>query len=782
MIQSSSYFSFPSDDIDPKLKRQKQYCIDFCKAIHSAYTNNQSYVNKNSQDRVRALRAYGNGKQDIRKYVTTLLGIDESKNQGVSTDELIRKGFMNVNWEIISVAPKFKLMLMQLFEEIEHDVYANATDPLSVNTKEAAMFNMWAKKQLRQELDEINALIGITEDDEPYVPESLEEMDLLNQSGFFKLSTEQAIETAIKYTHSLSRWHEIKRRLIEDLYELHFAVVRTYFDKSINKYKTRYVDVENFVCSHSPGNDMEEIWYAGEYRLENIATVRKKLGDDITEAEIKTIAQNVMGKHDLNPGANLEFSKYDIFDPNTQTWGYDRFKVLVFDGEIRTVDSEYIQKRTDSRGVDRYYDENFGKVKNSDRRKTIINKVEMWYKGTWLVDSNYCYDFGPATDIVRKQEHKADSSYKMYRIPGKSKLEMIIPNIDNIQLAYLKLQNAMVQAQPQGVAIEVSSLMNVTMGTEKLKPLEIIKIRRQEGTLLYKATAQRSFTPSGTQAKPIMELKGGIGEQLQEFMTIVDSDLNQIRDLTGFTQPFDASQQPKSQGLGVSEMLYTSATKALGFIYTAYIDIKERSAEDIWHKISNRISVSSEAYQVYEQGIGGANTRLLLIDKKLIGDTKCNIYIRARANKEQIQTIMNAATESMKASKNGYGGISTSDLVMLQRILDSGNIKLAEMMLAKKERDAELRRLKEAAQNQRAQEQATQILEAQKHREKIEALEAEKAKETAVIEAKKQADLELENVKHKNKLEEIKLTKELETDLKILELSKPSKTQENNNK
>ncbi len=764
MAIGNQLYPFPSDDVDPKLKVKKEYCLAFARAIDMDYQNGVSYLNINSKDIIGALRAYGNGRQDVRKYVTQLLGVDEDIAKGKSTEQLIREGHMNINPEVLSVAPKFKTLIMQLFEEIEHDVFAEAVDGFSVDVKESAMFNLWAKTKLKEELEAINALIGVVEEEEPYSPESLDELQMMQQSGYFKLSTEQAIETSIKYTLELSRWKEVKRQIIEDLFEQHLACTKNYYDPVYKKYRARYVDIENLVVSHATNNTLDDMYYVGEYRKVTISEIRTIMAaEGLEEPFYSQLAQNCLNKYGNNRGG-LEWSRYNAFNQQTGTWGYDSFRVLVLDCEYKTNDKEYYQKRTNSFGRELYFEEQFGKVKNTEKRKTIVSQVEMWYKCTFIVGTEYCYNYGLATDIVRKTENKAESSYTMYRIPGKSKLESMVVHLDVIQMAYMKLQNALATAKPAGVAIEANSVMNITIGKNKLSPLDIIKIYNQTGNLIYKATATRAFSPNNNSGKPITELAGGMGNQLNEFMTVIGNELNLIRDITGITQPLDATQPTAQQGLGVTEIAMTSATKALGFLYTAYIDIKERACNDIWLKIANKISVSNEVYEVYEKNIGAANTKLLQIDKKLIGNTKCNIYIKAKASKEQAARIIAAATESMKASKNGYGGISSSDLIMIERILDSGNIKLAEMMLAKKERDSERRRIEEANMREKSNQEGQQIFEAQKHRQAMEDAQMKSQIAAAEIAAKSKADLELEEKKHEYKMAEIKLAGEIQND------------------
>lgn len=770
---------FPKDDINPAEKQTKEFALIVSKAIYGQYTTNTSFLNRDSQIRIQMLRSYGDGRQDIRQYMPMILDLEPQVRDNLmsySVAQIAKLGFMNIKWEIISVAPKFMTLIMQLFEEIEHDIYAEAIDESSIDVKESAKFRIWQQMQNESELGEILKEVGIEAmDKETYRPDSLQELEMLKDNGYFKLATEEAIEKAIRFTLEISRYKEVKRRQIKDFFEIGFAGAKTYYDKQQSKYKVRYCDPENMALSYGTGNTLEDIWYVGEFREMNIADVKEQM-PNVSDDDLDALANKYLGRL----GNSTDISQYKIFNTAAGTWDYSGMKIWVLDWEYKTIDREFYQQGTSKNGAEMYSPDKYGKIRTGEKRKTQIAKVPMWYKGSWLVDTEFVYDYGKCNDISRPDGYRAESSFKFYKIPGKSKLETIIPFLDLIQLTYLKIQNAIAIAKPAGLAIEVGSLENITVGGKIKDPLEVMAIYSQRGDILWRAAVPKSHQPTATPSKPIEALAGGIGPQLQEHIEIINMSLQNIREYTGLTEPMDATTPNGQQGLGVTKIAMSAATRALGFIYTAYIDVKERIAEDIACKIQAKIIVDDKAYEVMDKAVGSSSTKLLSLGSD-VGKTKFNIMVRARATDEQKNFIRTLMTESLKASKNGYSGINEGTAMMIERILQEGNMKFAEMMLSKKIAQAKDEEQKATLQREQFNKEQDQILTAQKHRENMEAVEADIARQTKLIEAKKNADIEINKYLHKNKMEEIAATNQTKVTTAIMDNATKEKIAEESN-
>ncbi len=148
--QRGSY-PFPKDEIDPK-EKNAEWSQKWCEAMYAAWVTDRSGIPYSQLEELWTLRRYGAGNQDISKYQKIML--DDS---GDSQDS---EGYLNVNWEIFSVAPKFKYVVVGMFEQQDHNIVATAVDPSSSKLKENAKFMKWFRSQFKDKLQQIEAGMG----------------------------------------------------------------------------------------------------------------------------------------------------------------------------------------------------------------------------------------------------------------------------------------------------------------------------------------------------------------------------------------------------------------------------------------------------------------------------------------------------------------------------------------------------------------------------------------------------------------------------------------------
>ena len=82
-----------------------------------------------------------------------------------------------------------------------------------------------------------------------------------------------------------------------------------------------------------------------------------------------------------------------------------------------------------------------------------------------------------------------------------------------------------------GIAIEYTALQNIAMG-EYNTPIELLRLQRQDGTLLYKATTHRGqVNTSG--GYPFREITGGMGKALSDLIQAFELDMQMCSRLSG---------------------------------------------------------------------------------------------------------------------------------------------------------------------------------------------------------------------------------------------------------
>ena len=737
-------YPFPKDDIDPK-KKTEEWGLKWCQAIYSKYVSDQTGIPYSRIEEMMENRMYSAGNQDNYRYKKILL--DEADDTGEM------EGWVNLSWEPMPVMPKFLHIIRGIFEEQEHKAVATAVDPKSSEEKMRMKINKWFKGRYKPLLDAVDQFTK-NESEPEWIPETIGELDLYEQVGGLKLAIETEIEEALTYTWYISDWKETKRKMLDDFATLNCAAVRDYTDKYTQKAKVRYVDPLKLVMQYSRHWDHRNAEFAGELISETISNIRKNTG--LQEEQLKAVAQFYNGRNN-----NRTISSWDddyLYDGDGNSL-YDDFHVDVFDCEWFSVNSEYRTKRTNERNETLEYDEKWGKVHDTEKKKTSVKDIKVVYTGKWIVGTDYIYEFGLQYDVPRPGKKEVELSFKLYKLPGKSIVELSRPYIDQMCLVWYKLQNAIAMAANPGIAVEYTSLMNMKLGANKLEPLDILQIRRDTGDLIYKSTTHRGVPNMPGGVRPIQELTGGIGPQLNEYIALFELNLNFIRDLTGINKVADASTPDPNQSVGGSELAIAATNNALKPIYSGYIRIKEFVARSLAIRIQISLANNNNMYEGYIPVLGGVGVKLLTLSADVV-DADWSIMIQAKPTAQRRQVLLQAAMEAMKRDKDGYSDLEYKDFLIIERLLEEGNEKLAEMLLTYFSNKNKQMKLQIQRENMQLDAQNQQALSQQKIQGDMQKMQAESEIKMKEKEHEVNLDTQLKYQEHLWKMEEIQLTNE----------------------
>lgn len=680
------YYPFPRHDISSDKKLEKWH-KDFSEAIFAAWIAGNTGIPYSKIQKYKELRQFGNGTQPISKYQNIFLGQDEENSGGEN-----KEGFYNLNWEIFSVAPKFKCVVMGIMESQDHSIVANAVDKLSRNERDSAKWNRWFESVYRKELVNIRESIGVKQSMGGYLPETIEELELFENMGGFKLRKEASIEKGLSYGFYISDWKQVKRKLIEDFIDINIAATKDFVDLYTQKVKCRYVDPAKLVIQYSRRNDFRDSEYAGEIIRMNITDLRKNT--NLTEDQLRGIASKYN-----NVGGNPDFSVWDNLELDDGTYKYDGFWVDVMDCEFFTVNDKYYSIRKNQAGNEVIHEEkgkNYGKIYDSEKRKTKKTTTKTVHRAKWIIGTDHIFDWGLQFDIPRQGKKEVELSYHVYKLPGRSIIDRTTTNHDQIQLTWLKLQNAIAMASPAGIAVEWTSLQNMKLGGNKMDPLELLEIRRATGDLVYRATTHKGYINSPHAGKPVQETMGGIGTQLDEFIKIFQMNFEFIRGVTGINRIADASDPDPEQSVFGSKLAIAGTANALKNLYSGYIDLKEKTAKVMSLRLQIIIKHNKQAYEGYYPILGKTNLEVLSIGSEII-DADYHIKIEAKPTEALREKIRGAALEAMKPDREGFTGLEMGDYLLIENILENGDLKFAQAMISyksmkNKERQKKLKR------------------------------------------------------------------------------------------
>tara|TARA_R100000900_G_scaffold124636_1_gene99106 strand:+ start:14789 stop:17089 length:2301 start_codon:yes stop_codon:yes gene_type:complete len=723
MFNANSYIgknvTYPKHNIDPKKKDEKWY-KQYAEALYADYVNNKLTIPFSVRGEIDLLRLYAKGNQPVTKYMDRLSPRDRKTNK--------RKGYMNVSWDILSVVPKFKRVVMGMLDKMEYDIFIDALDEKSVSDKDSMKWRVWANKVLSEELGEDPAategmpqMPGMPN----FVPNSVEELEMMKDLGSFKLAIEIAYEKALNWSYDMSSWDDIKRRIFSDLFDLGIAMARDYVDPISKQVKSRYVNPRDAIMSYSSDPAHKNMKSAGEIRKMTIAQLRER-APEIPDEVISQIADKYRN-YENNGSANE-------VNPGESSDEYEDYDVCVIDVEFIDYDLEKYEKKKTSRGNYMYYPKSFDyKKKKTEKRQSHTVKKKKIRKVSWVVGTETVFNWGEQTDIPKNDSEEVCLSFKAYRENEKSILSSIVPLADNIQLTWLKMQNAIAMSAPSGIKVEVGALTGISMGGSKMGPLDILRLYRQTGDVVYKAsTHQSQFT--GNQPSPIDKISGGIGSELNEYITILNHDIEMIRQITGISPAMDASTLSTETPVGTSKMQVGATNNVMHNLFVGYKTIKTQLAQNML--VRWQVRIRSGEVKGLAKAIGNNSVNIMKQSSKTRLE-ELGLIIQMRPSDAEKNEIKQMAIQSSNSKKQGGIGIRMSDYMYISRLIDQGSIKLAQAYLAIKENQEQERQDQVQAQlEQQRQAGAAQLAQQKSEQDlgKIENTEAAKARKEIEVE------------------------------------------------
>lgn len=703
--------SFPSDWIDPAKKAQPEYSLQYAKAAYEMFLKDKCLISTSRRQDFITNRLYAEGVQNNLKY---------KKWTAQKNEQGQWESFVDLDYSPVSDIPKYRDIVMGLMEKRSYDITVTAIDPYSDKERMSIKFDMWAKKTLNDILEKEQIMLeaGIEEE---MLPQTKEELQIFEQMGGIKLPAETAIESALEYLFYINGWNEIAKKVRQDLFDNGIAATREYVDKN-GQHKIRYVDVVNLLAVNTRDSEFKDSTWAGEIVEMTLSDLVSEAGDSFTPEEYRIIANKFVDKYGTQEiplqgfvdTDSDQFRNYNFLDR------YGNYKIQVLDLTWFTVDEKYYQRREAKDGTMMTYDAPYGfeiteyeytkegnlyyrkrkgsfdrepisekvyaqgikKQKYGKKREVAKSAVKMVYGCKWIVGSDYVYDYGKTTDMPREKHNERETKlpYNIYRLSNKSYVERMMPFVDMYMRSWMKLQNAVAKARPKGILVELGALENMTIDGKTFTPLQILELHDATGNLLYKEQGTYGEPGNTGRSKPVQELQNGLGSEFSEHISVMNYSVQKIREVTGFNEAFDASTPDPKQSVRGAQLAVNATSNALQPLMSAYENIHERTARSAGLRI--QIMSKYKSLKGFDRAISDTKLKIIEITSDL-SMMSMGIKIESRPTEEQKIELKNAALQAMNArNAQGVPQITYSDYLFINRVMEGGNIQMAEAVLA----------------------------------------------------------------------------------------------------
>lgn len=733
---AKSGVTMPDRD-NKKIKKDAAYYLQVSKYIYSEFCRGATLVTSDYYNGVRENRLYGLGQQSQDKYEQMFYGKEANNNTLEAIVEGNRgarkKAYANLNFEIQSPMPRVMDVVVNKLVELVNRVSVDAGDAYSGAERENIKWGTFVDGKYREEFNSLRALMALPQQEQGYTPRSVEELNLYEAEGGFKLAYEEVMERLLKFSFEQSYWEENTiERIIRDLIENGFACTVDTYDKYSGLVKAKYVDCEYAGVQYTKQDSNHNPDFGFYVDMMKISELRRK---GIKDEKLEEMC-NMYSAQFGNPSID-DWNKANKQSETKNYTGLDKFVVPVFVSYWKDIEYKSEKKYNNRQGKYRTKPvENDYKPKQGE--EIIDTRIKIISEAHWAIGTEVVFDYGKMEFQARDGFAEPILPIHMVQVTGRPIVPRLIPSLDQYMNAWMRLQQGINMAAMNGYAINMDAVSNLSLGGKKLDPREVIRIWRQTGTLFFKPTDVAGRMNAGMTFRPIEQLPGGAGAVIAEAVQMMDIAVRQIEELTGINPVAMGVQPDAGVGKAVTEYAIMGTNDVLKGVLRKANILKSDVARAMCLRLQRVIQSDKRAFDAYKDVVG--ETALELIKVANGHDVKYGIRTHARPTQEEVRAIDEMLGLSLKNGRDGKVGITEADYIRFKSMMASGaSLKRIALLLdfanQKAQQEAEAR----AQRAQQLDQQGAQQLDAQKAQNEMRSL---------MIKA--QAEIAVENVKGRN--------------------------------
>ena len=677
---------FPPVYVPNKVKDSEEYGIQMLKAILNATASYREERKK----QISHSRKYARGKQSLQQY------LDELQIEG-------SKQYVNISYTPTKVLQKFEKIVVDDYQQMEETPKAIGRAYHIQERKERRKSDLKFRMEYKDYIEELSNAVGfMVEDPNQQVPKDEEELDLitsLNSEEREELLLVEMIKKVFKDNDLDTK----KRQFLSDVFQVHFGGYRHWVDRT-GKIRIDFIPAEDALYSTSALEDFSDISYAGSACTMTIGEIR----DRFNIPEDKEHLLYKLAYHFRTNYGNYSLLS-DVFNQdwrNSSNRPYDDFTVPVYHIWKKTVKNVGYLEGQDSYGKNVFdidFDITKEEYKSNNKKRTGVVYPETSYEG-WFAGDIKCpilLEWGESYNQTRegKDKEKVLCPYVFFMPDNRgtmleeSAVEKVIPEIQTMDLAMLKIKMTIANHPPTGYAIDVAALMDIDLGQGTMTPLDIQDIYQQTGKLYIKTQRDDGMVDKSL---PIQPINVSIQDTINTYLLVYNNALNNIRDTLGIN--------PNREGTAIINRASTQAIQtqiaisqtATYYIYRAYLKATQTLTKHIGIRILDvlRYGNPNKGYLKY---LGEENIDFIKERKDIVAsnyDFEFNPQM-TKDDKELLNNLVMSAVSSRE--------LSMPDALLILKLKDFDIAEKYMRYLFKKNREqAQL----EAQQTQRLQAEA----------------------------------------------------------------------------
>lgn len=668
--------AYPDHNVPDSVKNTKEFGLKMVEYMYGRhYTYRNSYLNW--RDNWEANYLYMEGRQNEAIYK------DQFRlNKGSGAED---ESFMNVNWQILPILPKFRDQMVSMLTKRTTKVVCNAVNPLAETEKNKKIYKMLTQIELAPEIEQAVAL-GAEVEVEPDVPETPEDMELYILSGGLKLSEEMASELGIELVMGDDKWLKMMPQLVDDVMCTGRATIRKYED-SLGRLQVEAMRPQECLYDFTTKQDYSNVRWGGAFKFMTATEFREFASGELSEDEISRLITTYKGTTDrywvYNGPNNYAYNggDQDQYIAVLDYWFFATNKLVAEKKQTKFGDKAVVLR-----------DEKWNPPTESKYKKEKLEKeYEVVYRGFWVVGSQTVLRYGLETNMGRNLgKFKAYPPMVTYIHQNRDGYPMpyaerVRPMADQIQVNWLKFQNLVAKEPPPGLAIDANSVVDVAIGkagTYKLS--DLIQVYTQTGNWFYNnvdpTTGERSA------GYPIMPINTSYAPAMAQALQNIQTNIDLIRQIFGFNDLTDGTTPNPKTLVGVGEMAVQATNNAIYPIQNGLGLLKIMTAQSVLSSI--KAIVRKRPYGDYmRDAIGRGSVYIELPESLRNFDYEVELEeLMTDEQRAEINRMVDIQL-SVRQQQGGVGGIELDDAIAIRRCK---TLKQAELLLISRKKKREV--------------------------------------------------------------------------------------------
>lgn len=562
----------------------------------------------------------------------------------------MKEGWNNIDWHAYqSPAEKLLDVVEDQILSVDFNISAEVLDPIS---KDEELDKKWSSKvhakfaDLRQRVADFS---GTPIEDNMFLPESNEELEMIALAGGFKHRHATATQNILKGTFENSGWSSDRERWVSDVLCSKYIAAMTTVDSNTGQVVVEYVDPANVSLQYSEYPDHRDSEFGFVWSTK---TISELLHMGIPYEQLED-AIRIWGGRLGNP-----------------TVGVDQpiDKTTALGSKVQVVRCFWIDSEFGTRRV---------------------------YETTWVINTAVCYNSG-ISQTQGRHTNNLDVYVPLILIKRTKRplMDRMRDWIDMFYVGVKKLELANKMGRPNGMAINLHQLNNTSAGMNG-KPMEFLKMLADTRFLPFMQSVSGAY--QGGAVSPVTPISGDVGTVFENAIIVMQQAIAGLYEVTGLNpQIFSAMLQVGSRTATEANYQVAQANAVIRpYIYIMQL-LKERTATVVKSRIRTQAKDRAAFKNTYQYVISTGDIDALCTEAERDGECKLRMVVRPT---EEFRREMKAQSHEAVVA----GVLQYDDYLYINELLNQGvDISLIRTFIAYKIKRAK----QEKQQNDIALQQA----------------------------------------------------------------------------